>query len=95
MNYIENTFSIFVIQQYLDHCIETGVSLFAYCLAMAVVLIATTYQRNYTLQYDHEQFSLSTLFVTEDIVAYLLKARTVKPAETSIARERLCKYACC
>jgi hypothetical protein len=28
-------------------------------------------------------------------VANLLKARTVKPAETAIARERLYKHACC
>jgi hypothetical protein len=26
------------------------------------------------------------------VVAYLLKARTVKPAETAISRERLCKH---
>jgi hypothetical protein len=29
------------------------------------------------------------------IVAYLLKARTVKPVETAVARERLCKHAPC
>jgi hypothetical protein len=28
-------------------------------------------------------------------VAYLLKARNVKPAETTVARERLCKHASC
>jgi hypothetical protein len=28
-------------------------------------------------------------------VAYLLKARTVKTAETAVARKRLCKHACC
>jgi hypothetical protein len=29
------------------------------------------------------------------IVACLLKATTVKPAETALARQRLCKHACC
>jgi hypothetical protein len=28
-----------------------------------------------------------------ETVAYLLKTRTVKPAETIVARERLCKHA--
>jgi hypothetical protein len=28
-------------------------------------------------------------------VAFLLKARTVKPAETAVATERLCKHARC
>jgi hypothetical protein len=28
-------------------------------------------------------------------VAYFIKARTVKPAETAVVREWLCKYACC
>jgi hypothetical protein len=30
-----------------------------------------------------------------NIVAYLLKARTVKPEETAVARERLCEQALC
>jgi hypothetical protein len=30
----------------------------------------------------------------ENIVAYLLKVRTMKTAETAIARERLCRHAC-
>jgi hypothetical protein len=29
------------------------------------------------------------------IVAYLLKARTVKPTETAVVREQLCKHARC
>jgi hypothetical protein len=29
------------------------------------------------------------------IGAYLLKARTVKPVEIAVAREWLCKHACC
>jgi hypothetical protein len=28
----------------------------------------------------------------DNILAYLLKARTVKPAETAVAKERLCKH---
>jgi hypothetical protein len=31
----------------------------------------------------------------KDIVVCLLKARTVRPAETAVARERLCKHAHC
>jgi hypothetical protein len=31
----------------------------------------------------------------EDVVAYLLKARIVEPAETPIAREQLCKHVHC
>jgi hypothetical protein len=34
---------------------------------------------------------ISIIFCLVHIVAYLLKARTVKPAETAVARERLCK----
>jgi hypothetical protein len=30
-----------------------------------------------------------------NIAAYLLKARTVKPPETAVAKERLCKHAHC
>jgi hypothetical protein len=30
-----------------------------------------------------------------NIVKYMLKAKTGKPAETSVARERLCKHASC
>jgi hypothetical protein len=32
---------------------------------------------------------------TENIVAYLLKARIVKPAETAVARERVHKHTRC
>jgi hypothetical protein len=33
--------------------------------------------------------------VFQNIVACLLKVRIVKPAETAVARERLCKHALC
>jgi hypothetical protein len=35
------------------------------------------------------------LFVRYSIVAYVLKAGTVKLDEGAVARERLCKHACC
>jgi hypothetical protein len=31
----------------------------------------------------------------DDTVAYLLKARTLKPAETAVSRQRLCKHVRC
>jgi hypothetical protein len=38
---------------------------------------------------------LEAIYSEVHIVAYLLKARIVKPAETAIAREQLCKHARC
>jgi hypothetical protein len=37
------------------------------------------------------QHILRTVFL-ENIVAYLLNAKTMKPAETTIAREQLCRH---
>jgi hypothetical protein len=39
MNHIEDTISIVMVQQYLDHYIEMGICLYAYCIAMAVLVV--------------------------------------------------------
>jgi hypothetical protein len=41
------------------------------------------------------KFSTYFFRVLFHTVACLLKSRIVKPAETTVARERLCKHACC
>jgi hypothetical protein len=45
------------------------------------------------LHHDHTSFFICKNLL--HIVVYLPKARTVKPAETVVVREWLCKHACC
>jgi hypothetical protein len=56
----KNTASIVIVQQYLNRCIETGVCLFAYCTATAVVYshhlptsLHATISKQTTLAHSH------------------------------------------
>jgi hypothetical protein len=69
--------------------IQAGFLLLRYFILFKIRAHKYIYVGDFNIVINTEKFKIKY------ILAYLLKARTVKPAETVVARERLCKHSRC